>query len=97
MVSLLLSLVVLAVLDSTASLEEPFLVQAGDRPIQVEIGHAAPLPVDYDGDGRRDLLVGQFGDGKLRIYRNQGSDESPAFGSFEYFRAGAKEATVPFG
>ena len=45
--------------------------------------------------GRRDLLVGQFGGGKLRFYRNQGSDEQPRFEGFSYVRAGGTEAAVP--
>ena len=52
---------------------------AGAAPIDVDVGHAAPFVGDFDGDGRPDLLVGQFGDGKLRIYRNAGDAKAPRF------------------
>jgi hypothetical protein len=78
-------------------LQAPFKVLDGDKPISVDIGHAAPLYVDIDGDGKKELLVGQFGDGKLRIYKNQGTDKAPLFKGFDWFRAGGQIASVPCG
>mgnify|MGYP003868443381 CR=1 FL=1 len=80
-----------------AELAPPFRVEAAGQPIDVEIGHAAPLVADFDGDGVRDLLVGQFGSGKLRIYRNTGTDAAPRFGAFAWFQAGGAEGKVPAG
>jgi hypothetical protein len=79
------------------TLSSPFRVEADGKPIDVEIGHAAPLAADFDGDGNFDLLVGQFGDGKLRIYRNQGDNKSPKFGAFAYFKSGGSDGKVPAG
>ena len=79
------------------SLSTPFRVMAGDEPINVDIGHAAPWLGDFDGDGVRDLLVGQFGQGKLRIYRNKGSNAEPSFDEYEWFMAGRVEGKVPYG
>ena len=78
-------------------LESPVRIDSGGKPIDVEIGHAAPWIHDFDGDGRRDLLVGQFGSGKLRIYRNTRTNEKPAYDGFKFFEAGGAEATVPAG
>jgi hypothetical protein len=72
-------------------------IEAAGNPIDVEIGHAAPYFVDFDGDGVKDLLVGQFGNGKLRIYKNVGSNSQPKFDEFTYFQAGGADATVPAG
>ena len=49
--------------------EAPFRIKAQDGWVDTDVGHAAPYLYDFDGDGKRDLLVGQFGEGKLRIYR----------------------------
>jgi len=52
---------------------------------------------DLGGDGKIDLLVGQFKDGKLRIYRNVGSNNDPRFASFAWFQAGGTDGKVPSG
>ena len=74
------------------SLSEPFLVMGGDKPILTEKhGLAAPALWDWDGDGKRDLLVGEFEtnmppdfpmgpDGStIRVYLNVGTDSEPRF------------------
>ena len=72
-------------------LSEPFLVMGGDKPVLTEKhGLAAPALWDWDGDGRRDLLVGEFetnssdfpmgADGStIRVYLNVGTDSAPQF------------------
>jgi len=77
--------------------EKPVRIEAGGKLIDVEIGHAAPWVYDFDDDGKRDLLVGQFGSGKLRIYRNEGTDKAPKYGEPQWFVAGGAVATVPAG
>ena len=78
-------------------LAPPVQIQAGGKPIDVDIGHAAPFVADLAGDGTMHLLVGQFGDGKLRIYRNEGTRAKPRFGSFTWFLDGAPGGRVPSG
>ena len=73
-------------------------VKAGDDKLNTDVGHAAPFVYDFDGDGKRDLLVGQMGAGHLRIYKNIGTNDAPKFGKdFEVFRAEGEDATVPTG
>ncbi|MBI5850914.1 MAG: VCBS repeat-containing protein [Planctomycetes bacterium] len=53
--------------------EAPVRLKAGGEPVMVEApGYAAPGWADVDGDGKRDLIVGQFNDGKLLVCRNTG-------------------------
>lgn len=78
-------------------LDAPVRLLAARRRIDVDVGHAAPFVVDWDGDGKDDLLAGQYGEGALRLYRNVGEADAPAFGKFEYVLAGDARATVPSG
>lgn len=87
----------LALSAPTGDLQKPFLIMDGDKPLSVDVGHAAPLVCDLYGDGKRELLVGQFGNGQLRIYRNQGTVAHPTFKGFDWFRAGGQIASIPSG
>ncbi len=76
----------------------PVPVLVNGRPLDVErIGHAAPFFGDLDGDGKRHLLVGQFDDGRLRIYRNRGTNARPRFDTFTWFESGGQTGRVPVG
>lgn len=77
-----------------ADLAPPVQLMADGKPIEVE-GFAAPNVGDFDNDGTRDLLIGQYVLGRLRVYRNVGSNAQPKFGDFEWFTAGGEIAGVP--
>ena len=83
--------------DPKSEFEKPVAIKTGDVPIDMDVGHAAPFFHDMDGDGLRDLLVGQMGKGQLRIYKNVGDKKAPRFDGFELFRAEGEDATVPTG
>ena len=78
-------------------LAPPIQLRAGGQPINVDMGHAAPFLADLNSDGHLTLLVGQFGEGRLRLYPNVGTRNDPKFDQFEWFQAGGKVASVPFG
>jgi hypothetical protein len=44
--------------------------------------------VDYDNDGKKDLIVGE-GAGYIRIYINNNTDADPQFGSVTYLKVGS--------
>ena len=59
--------------------ENPVRVEAGGAAIRVESpGYAAPCWADIDGDGKKDLLVGQFRQGKIRVFKNLGAGKLAA-------------------
>jgi hypothetical protein len=80
-----------------AELAAPVQILAGGQAIDVDIGHAAPFIADLKGDGSSVLLVGQFGEGKLRLYPNVGAKNEPRFEKFEWLKVGGAVATVPTG
>lgn len=82
--------------DPKDELLAPVKILADGTPIDAYMGHAAPFFIDFDGDGVMDLLVGQFGEGKLAIYRNTGTNRAPRFDRKEWFLAGSEPGRVPF-
>jgi hypothetical protein len=96
--SILTMLAVLSLAGNTGDLfEPPFRIRDAQGFVDVDVGDAAPLVADYDGDGVPDLLVGQYGGGKLRIYKNVGTAGPPRFDGFTWFKAGAEDARIPSG
>lgn len=76
-----------------AEFQPPVRMQGGDQPIRVEApGFAAPAWTDVDGDGAKDLLVGQFNSGKIRVYRNLGGGKLAAG---EWLMAEGAPAEIP--
>ena len=77
--------------------ETPVRLEAAGMPIDTDIGHAAPFVCDFDGDGVKDLLVGQFGQGILWIYRNEGTNSQPKLAAGVKFKDGKEDGRVPSG
>jgi len=80
-----------------ADLAPPLRIEAAGKPIDTEVGHAAPFVCDFDGDGVQDLLVGQFKGGVLWIYRNGGTNAEPKLAAGMKFKEGSKDGSVPYG
>ena len=72
-------------------------VKANGSPITVDVGHANPCVVDWDGDGLKDLLVGQFGSGKIRFYKNSSTNEAPVFTDFSYLQSDGSDISLSSG
>ena len=83
--------------DPSSELLPPVRLEAAGKAIDTAVGHAAPFVADFDGDGVKDLLVGQFGDGILWIYRNVGSNAEPKLAAGVKFKDGKQDGRVPTG
>jgi hypothetical protein len=77
-------------------LETGVYVRAGNGPLTVKT-HTAPSTSDWNNDGKKDLLVGQFDSGNIWLYLNQGTDAQPAFTTGQQLRVGASVITTSYG
>ena len=84
-------------LAPAAGLAPPVRLEVAGKPVDTEIGHAAPCVADFDGDGVQDLLVGQFGQGILWVYHNEGTNAEPKLAAGVKFRQGKEDGRVPSG
>jgi hypothetical protein len=73
--------------------QPPVRLKSDGVPVRVEgPGWACPCWADLDGDGKKDLLVGQFHGGKIRVYKNLGDGKLAAG---EWLKAEGEVAEVP--
>ena len=71
----------------------PVRLKAGGVVIRVESpGYAFPCLADVDGDGKADLLVGQFNQGKMQFFKGLGGGK---FAKGTWLKAEGKVAEVP--
>ncbi len=62
------------------------------------IGHTAcPEVLDWNNDGKKDLLVGTFDNGKVMLFLNRGTDAAPCFDQGAVLQAGGEDIRVGFG
>ena len=80
-------------LCGAAEFAPPVRLKAGGVTIRVERpGYAAPCLADVDGDGKLDLLVGQFNQGKIQVFKGLGGGK---FARGAWLRAEGEVAEVP--
>ncbi len=96
--SALLALLALAAFARTPVFDAPVAIEANGVAINVGYGgNASPFVVDWNGDGKQDLLLGQFDGGKVRFYENVGDDTAPVFADFVYLQADGSDISLTYG
>ena len=77
--------------------EKPVRLSAGGQLVSVAApGYACPTMADVDGDGVDDLVVGQFREGMMKVYRNvAAADAMPEFSSGDFIKHGDEPVSVP--
>jgi len=82
----------------TPVFDAPVALEASGVPINVGGGgNASPYIVDWDGDGKQDLVLGQYSGGRIRFYRNVGEHFAPEFANFVYLQADGVDISVSSG
>ena len=96
--SVLVALALLAplALGVTPLFSGPEFVNDSGAPIDVGY-YGAPTVYDWNQDGAKDLVLGQFDQGMIRLYLNQGPDTAPVFNGYTFFQAGGTDITLPYG
>lgn len=74
----------------------PSFIQASG--VNIDVGYyGSPCIADWDGDGLKDLILGQFDYGKIRFYPNSGTNSAPVFTAFSFLQAGGADISLPYG
>jgi hypothetical protein len=96
--SALLALLAYVALAETPVFDAPVAIEANGVPINVGYGgNASPFVIDWNGDGKQDLLLGQFDGGKVRYYENIGENFAPVFGDSAYIQADGADISLTYG
>ncbi|MCW5935936.1 MAG: VCBS repeat-containing protein [Fimbriimonadaceae bacterium] len=91
------TLAIAGLLAGPPTLSEPVRLQAAGKDIVAGNGHAAPWLHDWDGDGKLDLLVGQYAHGRLMVYRNIGTNKEPQYAKGKAFKPEGTGAEINYG
>jgi len=77
-------------------LNPPLQVYDGSAPLEVEIMSACTV-VDWNNDGKKDLVVSAFTQGYVYLFLNQGTDPDPVFNGGSRIESGGTPITTSYG
>jgi len=82
--------------SGTFSFAPPYYMECAGTPIDVG-NYGSPCIVDWDGDGLKDMITGQFDYGRIRFYKNEGTNEDPIFNSYAFLQANGSMISMGYG
>ncbi len=68
--------------DAAPDFREPNFAQANGSDLLIPPSRSSPDVLDLDGDGKKDILTGNY-NGELLFYSNTGTDAEPNFAGYE--------------
>jgi hypothetical protein len=81
-------------------LQSAYAIDDGGSPL-VSAGCSMPFVVDWNNDGKKDMLVGEsatlYGSAGIRLYLNQGTDTNPSFSGYTHLQAGGADIALGSG
>jgi hypothetical protein len=92
----LLSGLSFTIIAQAPTFENGIILFDGASPIDVGL-FSSPFAFDWNGDTKKDLIVGQFDFGNIRYYENWGEHDDPVFNGFSYLQANSATITLPYG
>lgn len=72
-------------------------LKTADEYIDVKVGHLVPHITDWNNDGKKDMLMGQFAGGTITLFENIGTDDAPVFGEGKPLPAGEEPISMAAG
>lgn len=72
-------------------------IKANGIDMKVDTYASAPCVVDWNGDGKKDLLVGCFYNGNVYLYLNSGTNSNPVFTTGSKLQADGVDISVSYG
>jgi len=83
--------------SSTPTFSNRIRLKAGGINMKVDTYTSVPCVVDWNEDGKKDLLVGCFYYGNVYLFINSGNDAVPVFTTGTKLKADGQEISVAYG
>jgi hypothetical protein len=72
-------------------------IKANGNSMKVDNSHSVPCTVDWNEDGRKDLLVGCYTNGNVYLFINSGTNTAPVFTTSAKLKADGQDISVAYG
>ncbi len=84
---------ILCAVNAAPAFFAPETLKSGGVNIDVS-WYGSPFVYDWDSDGKKDLVCGQFSSGNISFFKNYGTNNNPSFNGYSYLYADGTPITV---